>query len=113
MRNLIKTLLTVALMATVVGVGSMQVNAEEEQDHKSYFNDVELTEQQKTELEALYQDVINRRKGIINKYEEFGVIDEDKAEKMKAHLDEFYEKLKEDEFVPKWDKKHKGKHKHD
>ncbi|MFC0561425.1 YckD family protein [Halalkalibacter alkalisediminis] len=74
--------------------------------------DVQLTEEQKTEMAALQKDVFAKKKEIINKYVEYGVFTAEKGEKIISHMDKHFEKLKKDGFVPKWDKKHKKHHKH-
>ncbi|MBM7570692.1 YckD family protein [Aquibacillus albus] len=83
----------------------------EEQEEMPQYKDVKLTEEQLKELKVLYEDVINKRKGIINKYVEFGVLTKEDGEQMKKHLDKFFEKMEKDGYIPKWDKKHHHKHK--
>lgn len=63
-----------------------------------------LTEEQKQQLETLHKDMMKKRKEIIAKYVEFGVISEEKGEKMMIKLDEHYKKLKKNDFIPTWDK---------
>uniref|UniRef100_UPI00240A8536 YckD family protein n=1 Tax=Piscibacillus halophilus TaxID=571933 RepID=UPI00240A8536 len=72
--------------------------------------DVELTEEQKSEMAAMQKEVLEKEKEIIQKYVEYGVFSLEKGEKIIGHLDKHYEKLEENGFIPKWDKKHKRSH---
>ena len=76
------------------------------------FSDIKLTEAQKEEMSKLQQEAIAKKKEIINKYVEYGVFTEEKAQKIISHMDEHYKKLEQNGFIPKWDKKHRHK-KHD
>ncbi|WAA09306.1 YckD family protein [Fervidibacillus albus] len=67
-----------------------------------------LTEEQIKELETLKSDILMKRKQVVDKYVEFGLISEEKAESIKAHLDKQFQKMKESGFLPKSDF---GKHK--
>lgn len=73
--------------------------------------DVELTEDQRMEMSLLQKDAIERKKEIINKYVEYGVFTEEKAQKIQAHMDEKYSKLEENGFIPNcdWSEKHSEK----
>ncbi|TCT19366.1 uncharacterized protein DUF2680 [Melghiribacillus thermohalophilus] len=96
------TFMTVWLLAAVTPASAEN----EEEDVKT--EDVTLTDEQKKELDAMYQEYFAVHKDIINKYVEFGIMDQEKAEKKISFLDKHYEKLKENGFVMKWDdKKHK------
>ncbi|MDT8858851.1 YckD family protein [Alkalihalobacillus sp. MEB130] len=92
------------VVATVLSVGFMPgaISAE-------VAADIQLTEEQKTEMAALQKEVFAKKKEVINKYVEYGVFTEEKGQKIIAHMDKYYNKLEQDGFIPKWDKKH---HKH-
>ncbi|MCH1626814.1 YckD family protein [Fredinandcohnia quinoae] len=68
---------------------------------------VELSDEQKKELDALFTDLLETRKAIINKYVEFGIFSQEKADKKLSWLDKHYTKMKENGYVPM-----KGAHKH-
>ncbi|WP_188207260.1 YckD family protein [Alkalibacillus aidingensis] len=87
---------------TSLGLVASHVDAEEGEG----VNDVELTEEQKNEMAELQRNVIDQHKEIVDKYVEFGVIDEEKGEKIKTHLEENYKMLEENDFVPNWDHRH-------
>ena len=72
--------------------------------------EVELTDQQKQELDKLYLDLLETKKEIINKYVEYGVLTKEKADKKLNWLDEHYQKIKEHGYIPKH---HHNKHKDD
>lgn len=91
----------------MLGFGTTMVGAEN--DHpKPKFQDVTLNEQQTKELKTMYEDLVNQRKGIVEKYKEFGVLSEEDATKMIEQLDIFMKEMQKDGFVPKW-QEHKKK----
>jgi hypothetical protein len=71
---------------------------------------VQLTEEQKQELAELHTDVLEKKKAVVAKYVEFGVFNAEKAEKINAMFDRHYQKLEENDFIPKWDGKKKHRH---
>ncbi|MBE4907490.1 DUF2680 domain-containing protein [Bacillus luteolus] len=73
-------------------------------EHKT---DIKLTADQQEELENLYNEMFETKKQLINKYAEYDVITQNKAEEKLARLDKFQEKLKEHGYVPHWP--HHGK----
>ncbi|MCT2538144.1 YckD family protein [Aquibacillus koreensis] len=107
MKNLMKKMLVGLFALTIVTVGANSIQAEKDHHHKPEFKEVELTDAQVKELATMYEDVLNQRIGVINKYQELGVLSEKDATMMKEHLAKFHEKLKEDNYIPKWDKHHK------
>lgn len=72
-------------------------------------SDIELSVEQKTEMSELQTEMLELKSEIVDKYVEFGVFTEEKGEKIISHYKERYEDLENNEFIPKWDKKH---HKH-
>lgn len=106
-----KRLLLLALSIGMLGYGTTMVGAEK--DHpKPKFQDVELNEQQTKELKTMYEDLVNQRKGIVEKYKAFGVLSEEDAAKMQEHLDMYMEEMQEDGFIPQW-QGHKNNYKQD
>jgi hypothetical protein len=92
--------------------GVYEVGAENEPQQGEKEPKIELTEVQKSELDKLYQEMFNTKKELIKKYVEYGVITQEKADKKMKHMDKYYSKIKENNYVPKWD--HRKKHyKHD
>ena len=73
--------------------------------------DVQLTEEQKQEMAKMQMDALEHKKQIINKYVEYGVISEKKADKIVTKFEKHYAKMEENGFIPKWDKhdKHHNK----
>jgi hemolysin activation/secretion protein len=70
--------------------------------------EVKLTEQQKTELANLHKDILEKKKEMISKYIEFGVIPEEKGQMMISHFEKHYEMLEQNGFVWKMHPHHKG-----
>ncbi|WKW09217.1 YckD family protein [Bacillus velezensis] len=60
-----------------------------------------LTEQQKKEIESLEKEVLEKRKHVISKYVEYGVLPKEKAEHIKQHMDRRFNMMKQNSFVPK------------
>lgn len=60
-----------------------------------------LTEQQKKEIESLEKEVLEKRKHVISKYVEYGVLPKEKAEHIKQHMDRRFNMMKQNGFVPK------------
>ncbi|WP_318506629.1 YckD family protein [Bacillus sp. T3] len=60
---------------------------------------VQLTEQQKTELAQLHKDILEKKKEMIQKYVEFGVIEEEKGQMMIAHFEKHYEMMEQNGFM--------------
>ncbi|MGG0916316.1 YckD family protein [Bacillus velezensis] len=60
-----------------------------------------LTEQQKKEIESLEKEVLEKRKHVISKYVEYGVLPKEKAEHIKQHMDRRFDMMKQNGFVPK------------
>ncbi len=61
--------------------------------------EVKLTEAQKTELAKLHKDILEKKKEMVKKYVEFGVIPEDKGQMMITHFEKHYEMLEQNGFV--------------
>ncbi|MCI4128448.1 YckD family protein [Bacillus haynesii] len=68
----------------------------------------ELTDKQKNELASLQKDIMEKKKQLINKYVEYGILDQERGKEIKSHIEKRYEKQKENGFLPKW-KHHKEK----
>ncbi|MDL4839016.1 YckD family protein [Aquibacillus rhizosphaerae] len=107
MRKLTSFILIAVLSLSFIGLSTISISAEHDHGKTPKYKEVKLTDEQTEELKVLYEDLVNQRKGIINKYLEFGVLTEEDATKIKGHLDTFYEKMEEDRFIPKWEKHHK------
>ncbi|PAD95176.1 hypothetical protein CHH50_14565 [Terribacillus saccharophilus] len=60
-----------------------------------------LTDEQKQEIAALQKQVLEQEKQIIEKYVEYGVFSEEKADQIEKHLDQRFKQLEQDGFIPK------------
>ncbi|MFS0824314.1 DUF2680 domain-containing protein [Bacillus sp. 1P02SD] len=79
-------------------LGGIHANAEVEKSEER--PKVELTDQQKQELDKLYLELLETKKSIIDKYVEYGVLPKEKADKKLKWLDEHYQKIKEHGYIP-------------
>lgn len=59
---------------------------------------VQLTETQKTELSEIYQDLLEEKKELIQKYVEFGVIPKEKGDQMIQKFEEHYKMIEQNGF---------------
>lgn len=108
--------LRLSLMVTMLVVFSMSgmnasLAAAEDRTSQSAIK-VELTDIQKKELAHLHKVIIERKRELITKYVEFGVITQEKGQRIISRFEERYKKLEQNGFIPKCDK-HKRHRKHD
>ena len=62
---------------------------------------VQLSEAQKNELAKLHKDILEKKKEMVQKYVEFGVIPEDKGQLMISYFEKHYEMLEQNGFILK------------
>ncbi|MFP7495067.1 YckD family protein [Terribacillus saccharophilus] len=60
-----------------------------------------LTDEQKQEIAVLQKQALEQEKQVIEKYVEFGVFSEEKADQIVNHLEQRFEQLERDGFIPK------------
>ncbi|MGI6226864.1 MAG: YckD family protein, partial [Peptococcales bacterium] len=70
----------------------------------------QLTDAQKKELATLQKEILEKKKEVISKYVEYGVMSKEKGDKIISRLEKRYERLEQNGFVPQWDN-HKNKSK--
>ena len=99
-------LLTLVLAAAMLG-GAYAFDEQAKEEKKP----VQLTEAQKNELSALHKDILEKKKQLISKYVEFGVISREKGDKIISHMEKRYSKLEKNGFVPEFHDGKKG-HRH-
>jgi len=61
-----------------------------------------LTDAQKQEIGAIYKELFDKKKQLVGKYAEFGVITEEKAKMWSQRIDKHYARLEQRGFVPQW-----------
>ncbi|SET20399.1 Protein of unknown function [Salinibacillus kushneri] len=99
-----------AAFMLALGLSAPYASAEDHGDTEVNLEDIELSQAQQQELEALHNEMFQLHEQLVNKYVEFGVLSEEKAKKKMEHLEKHQEKLKENGYVPYWkDKRHKHK----
>ncbi|MRG86327.1 DUF2680 domain-containing protein [Salinibacillus xinjiangensis] len=86
-------------------LGSLGIQVSAEADGEAEPTNVELNEQQTKELETLHNEMFELHKQLINKYVEFGVISQEKADMKLAKMEKHQEKLKENGYIPHCDHK--------
>lgn len=102
MKTLKLITISAILSFTLFSVHSIAYGNEGTQNQNE--KNVQLTDEQKEELNELHMELMELRKELIEKYIEFGVISEEKGKKMIEHMEKHYEKLKENGFIPRWHK---------
>jgi len=98
-----KIRLGVLLLALVLMVQSFgMVATAEEKKEQMMLTDVQLTKEQQAELAELTKEVIEKKKQVLNKYVEFGLMPQEKALKIQEKMDQHYTKLEQNGFIPHW-----------
>ncbi|MDW7673519.1 MAG: YckD family protein [Bacillota bacterium] len=95
--------MAVFLLMFVAALGVLPVNANDGMAVNTNET-VQLTEAQQKELATLHKDILGKRKEVISKYVEFGVIPKEKGDKIITRLEKKYEKLEANGFIPKCEK---------
>ncbi|WP_179295607.1 YckD family protein [Bacillus sp. FJAT-45350] len=96
--------------ASVLLVGPLvghQIHAEEAVPDQE-VSEILLTKKQQQELSVLYEGILVKQKEVIGKYVEFGVFTDEKGKKIIEHFESHHSKLKENGYIPKWNKHKKG-----
>lgn len=99
---------TMLVVMVVLGMNASLAAAPEDQTSQS-ASKVELTDIQKTELANLHKGIMKKKKELINKYVEFGVITENKGKMIIMRFEERYMKLEQNGFMPKCNKQKENK----
>ncbi|RTZ54632.1 DUF2680 domain-containing protein [Bacillus sp. SAJ1] len=98
-----KAILIVPLFVLLVG---LPVHAEPTPNTDQHKQVVKLTKQQKAELTKLHLDILTKKKQLIMKYVEYGVLPKEKGDKILERLDEHYQEIKEHGSDMHWGKMH-------
>ncbi|MBA9026997.1 DUF2680 domain-containing protein [Peribacillus huizhouensis] len=59
-----------------------------------------FTEKQQEELAVLHKEILEKKKEIVQKYVEYGVISKEKAAMIVKHMERHYQKIEENKFQP-------------
>lgn len=86
---------------TIPAKGEVGPNEEVQNKATQMNTNVQLTKEQIQELEKMNLEIMKKRKELIDKYVEFGVFPKDKGERIKSHIDQRYQKMKETNFLPR------------
>ncbi len=101
MRRFSIILVTVLFSVSFLGLNlsHSEVSAMEKSITETNKKEVQLTEEQKSELTAIHKEIFEKRKELIAKYVDFGVIDDEKGKIIISKLEERYEYAKKNGFV--------------
>lgn len=100
-----KLRLSLLAMLVVMCVSGMNASLAAAEDRTSQSAiKVELTELQKNELANIHKGIMEKKKELITKYVEYGVITEEKGKMIITRFEERYKKLEQNGFIPKCDK---------
>lgn len=97
LRVIMVSILVIGLMM-IAGTMSIQATG------NSLINEkepVKLTDSQKSELTAIHKEVFEKKKELVNKYIEFGLISKEKGEKIISKMEKHLENLDE-KGLPRW-----------
>ena len=104
MKKLVISLLAILLLSmTVLGVANAETDAKEQMDKPA----VELSEKQQKKLAKLHQQIFKKKKKLIDKYVEYGVITKEKGDKIIAHMEKHMRELEKNGYIPDCKYKHK------
>lgn len=96
-----KEMRKLSLWKTIPAKGEVGPNEEVQNEEPQVNQNIQLTKEQIQELEKMNVEILKKRKKLIDKYVEFGVFSKDKGEKIKSHIDQRYQKMKEANFLPR------------
>lgn len=88
-------------------LGVFPVHAED--SGRAATDEVHLTEQQKQELSQLQKDVLAKKKVLIQKYIEYGVISKEKGKEIMSHMEKHAKEIEKNGFKMPHYKGHKSK----
>lgn len=86
---------------------NQEVNTEDESQTQT--GNKRLTDEQIKELESLAMELLEKRKQMLDKYVEFGLLPSEKADKIKERMDDHFQKMKDANFMPVWEKHKRSK----
>lgn len=101
-------LLSTGILSSVYAEKNVEQQNQEQNQQQPKQQEVQLNEQQKAELAKMHKDILDKKKEMIKKYVEFGVIPEEKGQMMISHFEKHYEMLEQNGFVWRMHPHHKG-----
>lgn len=94
-------IILVGSIATSIAWAQQDENAQFQPKTSSKPTEKQLTESQKKELADLYAKISDLKKQIVDKYVEFGIIDDSRAELIKQKIDKIEKFMAEQGYLPK------------
>jgi hypothetical protein len=101
MKKLFKLWAAAALLAVTLACAVPAFAEETPAEPKS--EEVKLTDEQKQELGDMHKKMLKEKRALINKYVEYGVMPQEKADKIMTRMEEHYTKMERNGFIPNWD----------
>ncbi|MEC0321626.1 YckD family protein [Bacillus subtilis] len=98
MKRITINIITMFIATTVISLTGTAEAAEKQQQPPA---NVTLTDQQKKEIEQLEAEILTKRKNVISKYVQYGILPKERGEHIKNHLDKHFEMMKQNGFAPK------------
>ncbi|HHY83639.1 MAG TPA: DUF2680 domain-containing protein [Clostridiales bacterium] len=65
----------------------------------------QLTNEQVQEIKQIYEQIYELKKQLIEKYQSFGILEKDKAERIIDQMEKRHERLKKNNYIPMHGKK--------
>lgn len=112
MNTMLKKMKAILIFPLLVMLLALPVHAEPMSHTDQQKQAVKLTTQQKAELTKIHLDLLTKKKQLIMKYVEYGVIPKEKGDKMLKGLNEHYQDIKENGPDMHWNKMHHHNHCH-
>jgi methyl coenzyme M reductase subunit D len=106
MKNILKSAIAMLIVATMM-LSATSAFAEEPTEANAEKVAVKLTEAQQIEIATLYKDIFEKKKMVITKYVEYGVMTKEKGQKVIGMMEQRLKKLEQNGYVPNWKKCHK------
>lgn len=98
MKRITINIITMFIAAAVISLTGTAEAVEKQQQPPA---NVTLTDQQKKEIEQLEAEILTKRKNVISKYVQYGILPKERGEHIKNHLDKHFEMMKQNGFAPK------------
>ncbi len=85
-----------AAVSPIQATDNLPINSEVEK--------VELTELQKSELAAIHKEIFEKKKELVNKHVEFGLIPKEKGARIISKMEKRYNNIDDQGLMPQWHK---------
>lgn len=73
---------------------------------------VQLTDKQRKEIAKLHESILAKKKALVAKYVEYGVISREKGDEIIGKMERRFDRLKMNGYIPNWKKCDESHHRH-